>query len=329
MPLKTGVLSVAPLSVQSTSPVSVKIKIYNAGKSFNAEKVCLRYKDSLFFNAEQSTFDAQKEELSATFNIKLGKEAPKSEMYDLFVYAGNNWMSFPSALSIKKSSSDTALHNAGVLHNLKQDKSLFKGFPNRPILNESVRNLLYHVPMWFSMIALLFISAFYSVRYLLKMNSNEEVLSYDIMAASFTRVAMLCGLLGCITGAVWARITWGAYWPRDPKLNGVAIGMLLYGAYFVLRAGIKDSYQKARISAVYNVFIFPVFIALILIMPKLSQTTLHPGSGGSVGFNKYDLDSTLRLFFYPACAGWILLMTWIATLDFRIKKLTYADENAQ
>ena len=38
--------------------------------------------------------------------------------------------------------------------------------PRKPQLNESIRNLYYHVPMWFSMIAIFFSSVFHSIRYL-------------------------------------------------------------------------------------------------------------------------------------------------------------------
>jgi heme exporter protein C len=128
--------------------------------------------------------------------------------------------------------------------------------------------------------------------------------------------------LGCVTGSSWASITWESWWPSDdPKLNGVAIGMFMYLAYLILRTSLKDPYQRARISSVYAILIYPIFMALIAIMPKLSADTLHPGSGGTVGFNKYDLDNTLRLFFYPAVIGWILFFIWISILRYRFETL--------
>jgi heme exporter protein C len=48
---------------------------------------------------------------------------------------------------------------------------------------------------------------------------------------------------------------------------------------------------------------------------------LHPGNGGNPGFNAYDLDSHMRMVFYPACAGWILIGYWIYTLLFRVSVL--------
>jgi heme exporter protein C len=56
-------------------------------------------------------------------------------------------------------------------------------------------------------------------------------------------------------------------------------------------------------------------------MPKLTEGSLHPGSGGSVGFNQYDLDNTLRMFFYPAILGCFGVFSWIAIMRIRIKKL--------
>jgi heme exporter protein C len=42
--------------------------------------------------------------------------------------------------------------------------------PKMPILNESIRNLYFHVPMWFSMMVILTISVWHSVKYLIKRN---------------------------------------------------------------------------------------------------------------------------------------------------------------
>jgi heme exporter protein C len=47
--------------------------------------------------------------------------------------------------------------------------------------------------------------------------------------------------------------------------------------------------------------------------------SLHPGNGGNPGFNSYDLDSSMRLVFYPAVLAWILVGVWIANLKFRLR----------
>jgi heme exporter protein C len=189
--------------------------------------------------------------------------------------------------------------------------------PQLPILMQSIRNLYYHVPMWFGMQTLLIASAIYAAKGLI----NKDLL-HDIRSEAYAKIALLFGTMGLVTGMIWAKNTWGAYWTNDPKLNSAAIGMLMYAAYFVLRNSIEDEEKKARISAVYNLFALPVFIVLIFVLPRLTAS-LHPGNGGNPGFNSYDLDSRLRLVFYPAVLGWIFIGFWIADLQIRVNKIAF------
>ena len=119
---------------------------------------------------------------------------------------------------------------------------------------------------------------------------------------------------------IWAKYTWGSFWTNDPKLNGSAIGMLIYLGYFVLRSSIKDESKRGKISSVYNVFAFAMLIPLIFILPRMADS-LHPGNGGNPGFNVYDLNSQLRAVFYPAVVGFILLGIWITDIRLKIDEL--------
>lgn len=186
--------------------------------------------------------------------------------------------------------------------------------PRLPILNETIRALYFHVAMWFTMLLLLTVALVYSLRYLRTGNLKD-----DDMAIEFTSAAILFGMIGILTGMLWAKFTWGAYWVNDPKLNAAAIGMLMYFAYLVLRNSLVDIHQRARIGAVYNIFAFAAFLPLIFVLPRLTDS-LHPGNGGNPGFNAYDLDSKLRMVFYPAIIGWTLLGTWISTLRVRLRR---------
>ena len=169
------------------------------------------------------------------------------------------------------------------------------------------------------MIALLLFSFIKSIQTL--NNKNTVNLTYDSEAEVFANTAMLFGVAGLLTGMVWAKNTWGAYWTPDPKLNAAAVAMLLYAAYFVLRSSIVDEEKRARISAVFNIFCFPIFVVLVFILPRLTDS-LHPGNGGNPGFNSYDLDSRLRMVFYPAVLGWVFIGFWIADIGKRMKKLS-------
>lgn len=193
--------------------------------------------------------------------------------------------------------------------------------PRLSILNETVRNLFFHVAIWFAMFILLIVSVVYSIRYL-----KTSDINIDIKASEFATMGIVFGLLGITTGSVWARFTWGDWWVNDPKLNATTIALLIYLAYFVLRSSIEDSHQRGRISAVYNIFAFAAAVPLIFILPRLTDS-LHPGSGGNPGFSAYDLDNNLRKVFYPAIVGWSLLGVWFATMRIRLKKIRMiADE---
>jgi len=118
---------------------------------------------------------------------------------------------------------------------------------------------------------------------------------------------------------IWANYTWGSPWHGDPKQKWRAIALLVYLAYFVLRGSIENEEQRARLSAVVHIFAFAAMIPLIFIIPRL-QDSMHPGSGGNPGILIcMTFDSKMRMVFYPACIGWILLAGWIATLRIRIR----------
>lgn len=187
--------------------------------------------------------------------------------------------------------------------------------PRLNILNETVRAIYFHVPMWFGMILLFVLSVYHAIRYL-----RNPLIESDRKSVEYANVGLVFGILGMITGMLWANYTWGSPWHGDPKQNGAAIALLVYMAYFVLRGSIENQEQKARLSAVYNIFAFAAMIPLIFIIPRL-QDSLHPGSGGNPGFNAYDLDNRMRTIFYPAVIGWFLIGVWIASLRIRYKTL--------
>jgi heme exporter protein C len=190
-------------------------------------------------------------------------------------------------------------------------------FPNRSILYESIRNLHFHVPMWFTMIALMGLSVWHSIKGL-----GDGSLDRDRKAVSAVQVGLLfCGL-GLVTGALWARATWGAFWTNDVKLNGAAVTALIYLAYLVLRGSVADAHKRARLSAIYNIFAFMLLVLFLFVVPRLNAIdSLHPGNGGNSGFNDLDLDDRLRVVFYPAVAGWVLLGLWLYDLRERTARL--------
>ena len=188
-------------------------------------------------------------------------------------------------------------------------------------IGETMRNVFYHVGMWFAMLAILTRSFIASLKQL-----NTNSLMHDVDAQQSAIVGVVFGVLGILTGMLWATFTWGKPWANDPHLNGAAISLMIYFAYFILRSSIDDEHKRARISAVYNIFAFVLLVVLVGVMPRLSENTLHPGSqDGNPAFG--DMDSTMRYVFYPALIGWMLLALWIGQIKVKLGKIDFINEN--
>lgn len=204
---------------------------------------------------------------------------------------------------------------------------LFQNIPRLPQLQETIRNLYFHVCMWFAMMVLFTISVIQAVKYL-----RTGKLHHDIRSREYAAVGIVFGLLGYATGSIWMSFTWAdpntpatasfSQIAKEPKLIGAAIALLIYFAYMVLRDSINDMDKKARISAVYNIFAFAFLFPAIWIIPRLLPS-LHPGGegggGGNPALNYKDLAPEMRLVFYPAIIGWTLLGVWIVSLKVRLR----------
>ncbi|MCB9231919.1 MAG: cytochrome c biogenesis protein CcsA [Bacteroidia bacterium] len=194
--------------------------------------------------------------------------------------------------------------------------------PAIPMLGHSWRNLLYHVPMWYTQIILLLVSGWHSIQYLQKAKPES-----DIRAAQAASVGIMFGILGLVTGIVWSRVTWGAamandnfsaWWAWDPKQIFALILLLIYLAYFLLRDSFNEPTQKAKISAVYNIFGAALIIPMYYIIPK-AMGGLHPGSGEEGIMATLGNLGSYRAIFYPVVLGFILLAVWIWEIRVRFR----------
>lgn len=179
--------------------------------------------------------------------------------------------------------------------------------PRINILEHTARNLYFHVPMWFTMMAATFVSAYHSLRYL----QTEQPIR-DVRARAAAVLAITFGILGLVTGSIWAHYTWyqgtGLWWNFDPKQSMAAVQVLIYGAYFVLRSAIDDPEKRGRIAAVYNLFAIVTVPFLLYVLPR-QMASLHPGAEGNPAFSEIT-HPIMRVVFYPAVIGFIGLF-WV------------------
>jgi heme exporter protein C len=196
-------------------------------------------------------------------------------------------------------------------------------FEGMEVAAESMRNIFYHVGMWFGMFTMLITGFVYSLRYLRKFDEQE-----DIRAVEAVNVGLMFGFLGIFTGMIWANFTWGSPWVKDPKLNGAAVGLLIYLAYAILRGSIVDTHKRAKVAAIYNIFAFFLWIVLVIILPRLAGESIHPAGGNNANtILPLHLPPSMRLIFYPAMLGWVLLGVWIYKLRVRIRRIRLIIDN--
>ncbi|MBO6793209.1 MAG: cytochrome c biogenesis protein CcsA [Balneolaceae bacterium] len=189
--------------------------------------------------------------------------------------------------------------------------------PEIPILEQTARNIFFHVPMWMAMFAMFATSCTYSIRYL-----NSPNPQFDIKAESAARVGMIFGLCGLLTGSLWARFTWGTWWTfAEPKMNLAALAMMIYVAYFVLRSAFDDEDKRAKIAAVYNIFAVTTIPFLLYVVPR-QLTSLHPGADGNPAFSEITA-AELRFILYPAMLGFIALAFWVYDIMHRYQTVRY------
>lgn len=197
--------------------------------------------------------------------------------------------------------------------------------PRLPALQETIRNLYFHVGMWMAMMTVFTCSFVQAIRYL-----RTNKLKYDIYSRQYSSVGIVFGFLGYTTGAIWMSYTWAdpnnptaasfSSIAREPKLIGTAIALLIYLAYHILRDSIQDMDKKARVSAVYNIFAYAMLFPSIWIVPRLLPS-LHPGQDGNPALNLKDVSPMMRIVEFPAFIGWALLGVWITTLKIRLNLL--------
>lgn len=189
---------------------------------------------------------------------------------------------------------------------------LFVGPSAGPGLGDKARIIFFHVPCAMVSVVAFCVSMVQAVRYLLSRN-----LLADARSAVSAELGLLFCVLATITGAIYARVTWGAYWSWDPRQTTVFFLLLIYGAYFVFRSAIEDSETRARLSAIYAIIAFAATPFLVFVLPYVTFT-LHPG--GTL-VHPSQMDAAYRVVLMCSMAGTVGLYAWLFSIGTRVEVL--------
>lgn len=313
-PLKPGISNVSPFLLNSGQKVTIQASHYNSDLGVSDVKAYLKKDSVSFLEANSVRTEDGKYLLDFDLPSSVEEDSLLQAVTLLITDKENGTLVYPEGFQLKKSKTlGSTQWNTSTIPKLYKKEGFL--FPYRNLLMETIRNIYYHVSLWFAMFILFFAGMICSILYLVTKN-----LDYDHKASSLIYSGILFGILGLITGSLWAKVTWGAYWTNDMKLNMSAISMLIYLAYWILRSGTEDVERKATISSAYNIFAFVTIIPLIFVLPRIADS-LHPGNGGNPALGGEDLDNTMRMVFYPAVIGFTLLGVWLGQILLRIKRI--------
>ncbi|MBK8112065.1 MAG: cytochrome c biogenesis protein CcsA [Saprospiraceae bacterium] len=316
IPLKPGITDVSPSQLKVGVSKSIQITAYNThfltgGKT----RVWLKREDNKYLEASEVQVNTENL-LQASWSIPV--QLINKEFSIVVHNAKDGPFVVPAAVVVLPDSNSASFVTPVKFTDLTETdlkRSDDLRFPYRSILNETIRNTFFHVALWMAMFVLYLIALYHAIQYL--RTGKKE---HDWWSVSFNRSGILYGILGLLTGSLWARYTWGGWWTNDVKLNMAALAMFIYFGYLLLRSSFNDDEKKARVSAAFNIFAFVALIPLVFVIPRLTDS-LHPGNGGNPALGGEDLDHTLRLVFYPSIIALILLGTWMAQLRFRMIRL--------
>ena len=186
--------------------------------------------------------------------------------------------------------------------------------PIIPGLEEKARIIFFHVPTaWLSVLGFV-ASMIFGIKYLRKKSPDD-----DIKSASSAGLGFLFCLLATVTGAIWAKFSWGTYWNWDPRQTSIFVLLLIYGAYFALRSAVEIEEKRATLAAVYSIIAAVTMPFFMFIMPRILES-LHPQPLLNVQ-GKVQMNSTMLTVFLSSLAGFTGLYFWIWSLQVRVQRL--------
>ena len=182
-------------------------------------------------------------------------------------------------------------------------------------IGEASRIFYYHIPQaWLSILA--FGAAMvYSIRYL---KTKDQ--KYDDRAVVSNALGLIFAILATVSGAIFAKVTWGAYWNWDPRQTSIFILLLIYGAYFSLRGALADEQKRAALTSVYAIFAFIPAVFLMFVFPRLTPS-LHPSDTVLDKDLKFSMTFDISSMLFGSLVLFTMLAIWIFSIAVRTRML--------
>lgn len=208
---------------------------------------------------------------------------------------------------------------AGIAFPMVRVPETWWQFPLIPGLEEKARNIIFHVPISWATVVAFIMAMVNGILYL-----SKKDIDYDLRSVSSAGLGMLLCVLATVTGAIWAKFSWGSFWNWDPRQTSIFILLLIYGAYFVLRSAIDEEERRATLSSVYSIIAGVTVPFFIFVMPRI-MSGLHPGSlGDEQGKGpvvEFKMATNMLMVFFASLIGFTVLYFWMYSLKIRTMRI--------
>lgn len=144
---------------------------------------------------------------------------------------------------------------------------------------EVARIMNLHVPLVKISLLAYFVAFVASILFLWKRKSE-----YDLLAHASVAVGAVFTVCALLSGAIWGKPTWNAWWTWDARLVSFAILLLLMAGYLMLRSFIEDPDKQARSAAVFAIVGF-VDLPIIHLSVQWWRTLHQPASFSAKGLS--------------------------------------------
>ena len=163
---------------------------------------------------------------------------------------------------------------------------------------ESYRIIFVHVPAaWMSMFLYVVMAIWAGVG----MGLNAR-LSF-MMAQAIAPTGAMFTFLALLTGAMWGKPTWGAWWVWDARLTSELILLFQYAGVMLLRTSIDDLRRADRSSAVFA--LVGVVNVPIIYYSVQWWNTLHQGASVSMATGSKMAATMLMAMLIMTIAFWM------------------------
>jgi heme exporter protein C len=140
-------------------------------------------------------------------------------------------------------------------------------------VNQHFRQKIFYIHVPLAMVALVgfILGGIEGFRHLRTGDRRHDANSYV-----FIHLSVVFGVATLLTGSIWAKTSWGAWWVwNEPTLVSFLIVFLLYATYYPFRYAIEDRDRQARYASVFAVTA-GAFVPLNFLAVRMAQPLIHP-----------------------------------------------------